>query len=587
MRLPRGLLSAGSLTAFLPELNPWYALDVLSPAFRAIDRAVPGAAAHVALDVAVSRLRARSVFHPHAFYPNGFGDTSVLPAMAEELLAIQAVGAGAGAGDAGAGAQTAARPPRVVIPDIAVTLAPSSHGRAFATVQEGEFAAPAYTAHLPPESHVARFQLVTPTAWASGGGCAGATPPSSSYAEDAVRDEMCAHRPIVVLLAGTGEQGFRRRRHCVSYPLARLGVATLVLEGAYYGSRRPPTQRGSKLATLVDLPVLGRATIEEARCLVKWLRGRTGVPGKTAAAAVAAEEAAAAAAPRSAAQHRIQSPLARIRSALGGPGNDTGVQHISESAVAAAAGRRGSGGGGGGGPGDAPPAPAHQQAPPPSPTGGYGSVVLAGTSMGGLHAAMAAATLPWPVGVASWLGPPSAAAVFTRGALALGTDWAGLAADTADGAPAATALDANLAALEAVLSRAPPGPRSPLPADADADALAAAAPAVPRAALAAAQRQAARLLRLTDLTNFSPPVRPDAAVFVTATHDQYVPWDAGAEALWGGVRGAWRGCDVRKVRGGHVSASLFALDTYAGTIVEVIRRLRAASGGSGAGGAGE
>lgn len=37
-----------------------------------------------------------------------------------------------------------------------------------------------------------------------------------------------------------------------------------------------------------------------------------------------------------------------------------------------------------------------------------------GNSMGGLHSAMTACLYPEEVGVVSWLGPPSAASVFTR-----------------------------------------------------------------------------------------------------------------------------------------------------------------------------
>jgi hypothetical protein len=44
--------------------------------------------------------------------------------------------------------------------------------------------------------------------------------------------------------------------------------------------------------------------------------------------------------------------------------------------------------------------------------------------MGGLHSAMCAAYTPFEVGVVSWLGPPSAAPVFTRGVLAThGMEW--------------------------------------------------------------------------------------------------------------------------------------------------------------------
>lgn len=48
------------------------------------------------------------------------------------------------------------------------------------------------------------------------------------------------------------------------------GVASLVLESPYYGTRRPPWQEGSKLRKVSDLLTLGRATIEESLYLLAW-----------------------------------------------------------------------------------------------------------------------------------------------------------------------------------------------------------------------------------------------------------------------------------------------------------------------------
>ena len=50
----------------------------------------------------------------------------------------------------------------------------------------------------------------------------------------------------------------------------------------------------------------------------------------------------------------------------------------------------------------------------------------AGVSMGGLHAAISACFMPYPVGVASYLGPTSAAPVFTKGVLANACEWKAL-----------------------------------------------------------------------------------------------------------------------------------------------------------------
>jgi hypothetical protein len=86
-------------------------------------------------------------------------------------------------------------------------------------------------------------------------------------------------------------------------------------------------------------------------------------------------------------------------------------------------------------------------------------------------------------------------------------------------------------------------------------------------------RQAVRLLRLTDITNFAPPPRPDSSIFVTGSADQYVPKVQDTLDMWQHIREQWKGSDVRTVRGGHVTGSLFAIGTYVKTIVEVVRKL--------------
>ena len=45
-----------------------------------------------------------------------------------------------------------------------------------------------------------------------------------------------------------------------------------MLESPFYGRRRPHYQAGARLKRVSDLLALGRATIEESLCLLKWLR---------------------------------------------------------------------------------------------------------------------------------------------------------------------------------------------------------------------------------------------------------------------------------------------------------------------------
>ncbi len=90
-----------------------------------------------------------------------------------------------------------------------------------------------------------------------------------------------------------------------------------------------------------------------------------------------------------------------------------------------------------------------------------------------------------------------------------------------------------------------------------------------------ARRLVARLLRITDITNMPPSARPDAALFIVASDDQYVPWVKAVVSQWRTVRDSlWRGSTVRVLRGGHVSGSLFHSRTYTACILECIARIQ-------------
>jgi hypothetical protein len=106
------------------------------------------------------------------------------------------------------------------------------------------------------------------------------------------------------------------------------------------------------------------------------------------------------------------------------------------------------------------------------------------------------------------------------------------------------------------------------------------------AAAEAAVISTARLLRLTDLSNFPPPPRPDGVIFTTATADQYVPRTPCTDALWKHlIRESWRGAALRPLAAGHVSAALFELGAFQSAVVDAVRRLRDGEGGLRGGGA--
>jgi hypothetical protein len=76
-----------------------------------------------------------------------------------------------------------------------------------------------------------------------------------------------------VLMASSGDQGFAAREAFVA-PLVRRGLAALLLENPYYGSRRPIGQQGAAVRTVSDLALMATAAVREGRALVSWLRTR-------------------------------------------------------------------------------------------------------------------------------------------------------------------------------------------------------------------------------------------------------------------------------------------------------------------------
>ncbi|KAL3158180.1 hypothetical protein ABBQ32_011769 [Trebouxia sp. C0010 RCD-2024] len=97
---------------------------------------------------------------------------------------------------------------------------------------------------LPSESRVAHAQLLQP--------------------KDPKRRKAC-----VLHLAGTGDHTWNRRMN-LGGPLVQKGIATMVLESPFYGSRKPHYQFASQLLKVSDLLTLGRATVEESLCLLDW-----------------------------------------------------------------------------------------------------------------------------------------------------------------------------------------------------------------------------------------------------------------------------------------------------------------------------
>lgn len=117
-------------------------------------------------------------------------------------------------------------------------------------IQDGQYKTISrFLEYLPMESEQGYIRVVKPLSWAS---------------------NEPKYTPMVLLLPGTGEKRYGRRYDGVSIPLARMGIGSIIMEGPFYGQRKPKRQNGCKLLHVSDLPLLGAATIEEARSLLYY-----------------------------------------------------------------------------------------------------------------------------------------------------------------------------------------------------------------------------------------------------------------------------------------------------------------------------
>ena len=157
------------------------------------------------------------------FFQDGWGDRALCEAMDPVALA------------------------RRRIPRLTVHLGPArrEHG---GLLREGAFESP--EVRLPPCARTARIRLLLP--------------------ERGVR-------AVALHLAASGDQGFGVRTRFAAQLLER-GIGALVLENAYYGARRPPNQPRHAFRSISDLHLMGAATFQEGRALLRWVKERLRVP---------------------------------------------------------------------------------------------------------------------------------------------------------------------------------------------------------------------------------------------------------------------------------------------------------------------
>jgi dienelactone hydrolase len=148
--------------------------------------------------------------------------------------------------------------------DIEVRWEDSKRHRDGSHTFSGWFTTPARHLPLPPEVRAAYFQMLLPP-----------------DAFDGPRPGMCVH------LAGTGDLTFAARkflaRPLLKHQNPRDRIGAIILQNPYYGRRKPHGQRQTRLRRMTDQVMMNLATVQEARALLKWLRGegfaRVGVTG--------------------------------------------------------------------------------------------------------------------------------------------------------------------------------------------------------------------------------------------------------------------------------------------------------------------
>ncbi|GFN94229.1 protein abhd18 [Plakobranchus ocellatus] len=118
-------------------------------------------------------------------------------------------------------------------------------------ILEGHFTSP-FVHHMPgimpSEVEKASFQMILPVKWRN------------------------PHlKPVCIHLAGTGDHFFWRRRLLTARPLLKeSGIASIILENPYYGTRKPKEQLRSSLHNVSDLFVMGGALVLESMALLHW-----------------------------------------------------------------------------------------------------------------------------------------------------------------------------------------------------------------------------------------------------------------------------------------------------------------------------
>lgn len=179
---------------------------------------------------------------------------------------------------------------------------------------------------------------------------------------------------------------------------------------------------------------------------------------------------------------------------------------------------------------------------------GFRNLIIAGGSQGGLHAAMAGSLTRFPVGIASWIAPPSAIDPFVRGLFSYACDWSSLSSDETKDAIEAF----HSSAMDDILHEMP----------------------VKEVDLSTVQKLCS-FLSVTNIHNFPTPILPQAAIFAIATEDEYL---GPVKEQWENLSRKWEGSRIQSVPAGHISGMLFETEAFQNLIENVAAELHASNG---------
>ena len=154
---------------------------------------------------------------------------------------------------------------------------------------------------------------------------------------------------------------------------------------------------------------------------------------------------------------------------------------------------------------------------------GFGPLGLTGISRGGLIAAIVAAITPLPLAVVPFIPTHSGGVTFTEGLIQLSCEW--------------EQLNKQLERTKGYQNYC-------------------------------SKQRLFEILEQTNITNFPPPMRPDAAICISAKKDGLVsPWSTEV------FRQYWPGSEIRMINGGHVSAIALRLGKLRQAVCDSLVRL--------------